>query len=473
MSGNGKPKMSMERKNWLSLLGVASVTLLEACSSGRPPQEQIAMDFVNALSNGDSNKAMTLVAPDLRRDQSIQEYVTQMAKQLKGCKVEAVTVRESIYGALMGAAEQASVTFKDLCGSGEVYGSRVKFSSMMVALDKTKGENNSKYYINPSGTMPMADAASLSPRIQAASQNSLTEPSPTKEILKSNQLKALPFRIETSKGRLFNRYGPYTTVQEDKTQEEGWKWVTLLYGFENTGKDTVSLVSLSLANSTIGPVQVLTQEGFQYSCGSFGSDIGQVSIPPKFRLIGTWHYGAYGGVNEASFGQTNCRISGKTTPTILQVPNFTEIDFKKGLVDINSFKFPTDLPDSSFKELVGTSFSTPNKGRIDFLEVQQKLRPSNDGKIDITLKLRFKNDNIGDNQTFNLLFPGIFATDGIFYETSTASAYRYEYLNITVPPGGTKEGEVKLYMPRPVEGKLIVDGDLKEIFNLRQAAIGK
>lgn len=135
-------------QRFLQLFGAASLLLsVEACKQ-EPPQEQTVRGFVSALADGNLDRASSFFAPDIRNHPGLRQspILNTLSQQLKGCQIDTAVVRQNPLGALIGSAEQVSVTFKQACGSGTV-----KFGAIVIGIDRA-GE---KYFVNPLVIIPM------------------------------------------------------------------------------------------------------------------------------------------------------------------------------------------------------------------------------------------------------------------------------------------------------------------------------
>ncbi len=307
---------------------------------------------------------------------------------------------------------------------------------------------------------------------------------------------------------------------EEKNVSPGWKSVSMGFVAENRSNKTM-LILLDPYN--FGDSVLKSQEGFSYKntdhfsdngiCfGSFASPYEETtvqklrsslspellkiiskgpgfhefnSIPPHFRTRGIFRISVNGVCNEKS---VNFTVGEKTSGYKLNVPNFPEIDLHKDAISLDQLKFPTDRPDSDFKN-PGTTISIPGKGSVTFEGVVGKT-PNVDYSLYtlpiekrgtmVKLRFRFHNDNIGYGQQFNLATK-LFGDDGILYTTTSMSESLikafpnqplywdgYFVQAYEVAPGNDATVEVSILTSYNVKGgKLAVSGDINEIFNLQ------
>lgn len=426
-------------------IGAGAVLALgESCGTQEIPQQTIAREFVSALASGNLPSATNYFAPDIRHDPSLKQYLSQLAQQIKGCEIEEVVVRESRLG--LGVTDNAVVTFRKPCGQGQGRLSNMQFQAIEVGL----GKANHEYYIHPLAIGPVPVSRVDSKVTTKAITPEKRETTPP--------VKILPFRVEVSQARPMAIYRPYpapTRSEEASPKpEEGWKWVSVLYGVENSASQSHAVPKFSAT--------LVTNEGFEYKQNEDISDgVDLVVLPPHFRTIGVWSFGGYGELNAARFAQRLFKIAEKTTPSKLKITGFPDVDLTRGIVDVKNLKFPTDRLDSDFEKF-GTEISVGNKGKIAFVDVNEVPKPGSYNKngMGIVLRLGITNASLGGNTTFSLNFPGIFSNDGIFYQSG-------ERLNVSVGPGLSKEYQLVLWMPQKgVQGKLPVAGDVTKIFNL-------
>lgn len=144
------------RKGFLTKFGAWGALFLlgmetGACSS-ETSQEKVAGGFVNALINGDIKKAVSFLPPNVSRTESakyIEGYLRQMSNSLEGCKIDSIYIQSNLVGALLGAGEEAVVTFKRNCGESQIFGVKMQSSSMNVGLSKVQvGKDKYDYYVN-------------------------------------------------------------------------------------------------------------------------------------------------------------------------------------------------------------------------------------------------------------------------------------------------------------------------------------
>lgn len=315
--------------------------------------------------------------------------------------------------------------------------------------------------------------------------------------------------------------------------EPGWKYVYTEFAVENKSSKT-QLVGLSIDN--LNRAILRTKDGFQYdrpvhydvhgtpTAGVFdptstyfgftrggfpGINIFQ-SLPPGFRVQGVYNDATSPFTHpssddpEALFNRVCIRVGEQTSGYFLTIPpaspnmlrdlptiepgSFPQIDLTNGLVDVKSLKFPTDRPDSEFKDL-GTTISIPGKGSLTIEKMPNEK--FNEGKL-VKFKVRFHNDSKGYGQVFKVTMK-LFGNDGILYTKSESDALRASPDNQLywdgvfvssgeIPPGGDTfwvgkaegswSGKSNIYGPAfPVSpafngGKLMVSGDINEIFNV-------
>lgn len=365
----------------------------------------------------------------------------------------------------------------------------------------------------------------------AKKENPLFIPtSPEKEI--ANPIILLPVVIseETTpdfKAREYlTKKGEYVSVPES-----GWKYVYSEFIVENRGNKTM-LVTLnrgSLKNSVLR-----SQDGFEYrnpinldsqipdpndytrledrnllnwklrptntSFGDFfSSDIFSSpassifnSLPPGFRvkgvfnsLLGSPMINFSPNDTEMYISRVTFRVGEKTSGYRLNVPNLPEIDLRKGIASLSQLKFPTDRPDSDFKN-PGTTINIPDKGSVTFEGIVDRTPyvknsflklPNKNPGTEAKIKFRFHNGSIGYAQSFKLRAK-IFGDDGILYTLLTQDAMKefpnqplywdgYLVSAREVPPGNDRIEEVDIIISSGLKnGKLVVSGDINEIFNL-------
>lgn len=216
-----KMQERLSRANkFTAFLSVASLTLLEGCSSGRPSQEQIAIDFTQALAGGDTNKALSYVAPDVRRDQSITRYLSQLAVQIKDCRVDGVVVRQNPVGALLASGEQATVAFKELCGEFDIFGTKAKISSMLVGFDVTVSGNEKKYYVNPgmftTSPVPVIGQTQYSAEVPPAFSQEQASALPIFKSLRYNYQLNYPQNWKVSTSSFYTKSAQGSTIETDR-----------------------------------------------------------------------------------------------------------------------------------------------------------------------------------------------------------------------------------------------------------------
>lgn len=353
-------------------------------------------------------------------------------------------------------------------------------------------------------------------------------PTPTQEAKEKESISSLalfPIRIEeASTADKFNGGKGYP--YEKELPESGWKYVYTEFGIENRSNKAalVMLNTLALRKSILR-----TKEGFQYAgpidvghypegnlttSTYFGSGLTDRSggleeimfnnLPPGFRALGV-----FSGLSESnniklSANRITFKVGEKTsgyrlllgTPPIseydyLSHPNlpravpFPELDITNGVIDTASLKFPTNRPDSEFKNL-GTVINVPSKGSVLVERVMDRtFQRSDEGNVlsnsITTIRFRFHNESAGYGQKFNLAVR-FFGNDGILYTKHIASTdlsmvYAfpeqflywdgYPVLSNEVPPGADKIIDFKINTSSTVKnGKLAVSGDINEIFNL-------
>lgn len=278
--------------------------------------------------------------------------------------------------------------------------------------------------------------------------------------------------------------------------QPGWKYIYVEFAIENKGNNTkvVSLDRRSLFAS-----KIRTKEGFEYTnpieFGYSGIVIpdrifsptntyfNQNALPPGFRIVGVyndllWAYppAPEPDLKEGLINRVSFAVGEKTTDYKLSIPGFPELDLTKDAVDMRSLKLPTDRPDSDFKN-PGATINIPGKGSVTF-EGAVSRTPIQKPGTKVNIRFRFHNNSIGYGQNFNLTTK-LFGDDGILYTTSyNADAAMKIFPNQPlswdgyifgpyVPPGNTETQEVGIVISSSLKsGKLVVSGDINEIFNL-------
>lgn len=291
-------------------------------------------------------------------------------------------------------------------------------------------------------------------------------------------LKVFPIRFEVTNN--------VPAGTERKKTEEGWKWVLIELGFENVGNDPIDVVPPGLSRNQFQNAKLLTREGFQYGLYDSGNHGGYCShlglseltsspegnprvyaieggLPQAFRTKGVYSSGTpFGGI----YSPRLCfAVAEKTSGYKLQLPGFSEIHLEEDLKRVQNLNFPTDRPESDYKELSG-SFPIPNKGTLTILGIQRARVMGWVGKSrdddrpreveGLKIKVRFDNASLGYNQGFSVGL-NIFSNDGVFYSSG---------LGASVGPGLSKE-DTGIIPARLTSGKIVATGDLNGIFNLR------
>lgn len=275
-----------------------------------------------------------------------------------------------------------------------------------------------------------------------------------------------------------------------KKTEEGWKWVLIELGFENVGTDPLDAVPAGLTRDQFQKAKLLTSEGFLYELYDRGNHTGYCShlglseltsspektprayaieegLPQAFRMRGVYWSGTpFGGI----YSPRLCfKVAEKTSVYRLQVPGFSAINLEENYKRVQSLSFPTDRPESDYKELSG-SFSIPNKGTLTFLGIQRVRVAGWVGKAGdddrpreiegLKIRARFDNASLGYNQDFSVGLK-IFDNAGVLYPSG---------LSVTVGPGLSKE-TAAIIPARLTSGKIVATGDLNDIFNLNLSSV--
>lgn len=309
--------------------------------------------------------------------------------------------------------------------------------------------------------------------------------------------------------------------------EQGWKYVQISLGLENRSNRLLlpDFDAHAVANSILS-----VAEGFVYhpvdSQSSFGGNAPN-SIPAGFRVKASYNAGIGDNwqsdrpddlssiVSKLTFkvGETThiSRLQtgasqyldpsryGSAYKTLLtQLPN---IDFSQGPADDTNLKYPTDRPDTDFREL-GTTITVPQKGSVTFQGISARtvwpLTSVNPGSL-VKIRIRFHNDSAGYGQSFNFKVK-FFGDDGVLYTYNRSSGYGpdvplpsahpeyWDGFTVTsgdadndapsmsegeVPPSADKVVDAPIRVSSTVRsGKLMVSGDINEIFNVTLPNIG-
>lgn len=309
---------------------------------------------------------------------------------------------------------------------------------------------------------------------------------------------------------------------EEKNLSPGWKFVSVK-GFVVENKSN-KIMLIPLNNSAFSKSVLKSQEGFAYknpdnkadwncfgSSGGFNDretlaqaqqkispDLLRIlktednavnpyyilnSLPPHFRVRGSFNYNTRGNISADDIQL--CKkglkfIAGeKTSGYRLNVPNFPEISLQNDTSSVDQLKFPTDRPDSDFKN-PSTTINIPGKGSVAFEGAVSRtsIAPFTAELPGTKVKVRFRfhNDSIGYDQKFMLTIK-LFGDDGILYTAMddramnmfpTQPLYWDGYPIYTyVPPSNDQIQEVDIVVSSTLKsGKLMVSGDINEIFNL-------
>ncbi|MDO8504024.1 MAG: hypothetical protein Q7S60_05075 [bacterium] len=302
---------------------------------------------------------------------------------------------------------------------------------------------------------------------------------PARELLQSNLPKIFPVKVQISEESPdgVNRGTEYGV---HRSKEEGWKWVVVQLGFENAGRQGVLA---GLTREEMKSMTVQTHEGFQYGNTGFAfsplnhacsrgftvriDEMGQRSalgdtdrtsdgtyeLPPGFKITGYVSHGQEYPAFQACF-----KVAQNTSGYRLVVPGFPEIDLEKELTAAGQMKFPTDHPDSDFKEL-GETITIPGQGKMTLLEFRR------DG-----YKVRFENESQGYAASLTFGYTvvdtqGVWWTHGRWSPTSVMAPDV-----MTVGPGLSEEFVKTFKSPLSQTirgGKLLCGGNINQIFNLR------
>lgn len=464
--------------NWPTLkktvgraLAASVLVLLEACDQG-PPQGRVARDFVNALINNDSSRAASLVSPDIRRDPAVQQYISSLATQLRGCAIDAIVVRDAPLGALVGAAEQATVAFRESCGQGDVLGQPVKFSGMLVGLDRTKGGAGDQYFVTPNilVTMPISVVSSRQQTHSEVTPTAFRVAQATPGSMKTPE--ATPTPVPTLRMSVIN-----TSITD--APDEGWQSIRTQIVVENTSSN---YQSFSVGNGTIS-----TAEGLRYN---YATSIregapGTFELPPGFRMQG-WKSIWLGNKWEQKLLEFVFKVPKTTSGYQIQSRNTNVVAAGGETINPETLKYPTERPDSDFRE-IGTTITTRRGGKVTILEFvrdddatrEYQAGPSRYRAPDTLLyrvKVRFQNTNIGGDEQFKIKFGNLWGNDGFVYGFSSVwykisrglNSIASTEISTLVGPGLQKDVEAFVEVHTALSGgKLKITGDIDEIFNLR------
>lgn len=357
--------------------------------------------------------------------------------------------------------------------------------------------------------VPLQSSLSEQPAQQAARPAEAQKPAQeSKEKEPIHPLVLLPIKITESKHLDFS-FSDYVRLEDFyrnpesiRAPQPGWKYVYVELAVENKGSRN-TLVRLDLFNQAV----LHDKDGFQYkspqpsltfeltrSYFGTGYQVGiHENLPPGFRVIGVFSESAHPDVPNDKTSLTSkvtFKVGEQTSGYKLKIPQFPEVNLDTP-VKTESLRFPTDRPDSEFKEL-GTTINIPGKGRFTVEGVidrrlfnpktawrgWQKEIPNAGSKV--KLRLRFHNDSKGYGQTFNIVM-GLFGEDGILYTSSKQDGQiqkifpnnplfwsGYFVTSGEIAPGQDRTVDQEITTSSRIKsGKLVVAGDINEIFNVR------
>ncbi|OGE64593.1 hypothetical protein A3J13_01205 [Candidatus Daviesbacteria bacterium RIFCSPLOWO2_02_FULL_36_8] len=119
----------------LTILGLSLV--VAACGTGRSNSEQVAFDFVTAITNSDNQKALQMSAST--RPEANSTQISDLTKMLWGCKIDKATEESTspLFDATLDA--KVEVIFKEECGQVAPPFGR-GYTAITIGLHKMNGE---------------------------------------------------------------------------------------------------------------------------------------------------------------------------------------------------------------------------------------------------------------------------------------------------------------------------------------------
>ncbi len=302
--------------------------------------------------------------------------------------------------------------------------------------------------------------------------------------------------------------------------DSGWKYFYLEFAVENKSN---GLQLIAFGDGSYDKVLLVMKEGFNYQ-PLLGTSTDRsipfsqvnmiaratveqkpvlipISLPPGFRVRGVGNdltvqransLGRVSPVNRLAFKVGKDTVPQKLVispvtippmdqaqgfPGSLPIAGFQEPDLSKGPLNPDTVKYPTERPDSEFKN-IGDTVEVPDRGSIT-IEAARKVQRQNATQIE--LKFRFHNSNKGYTKSFNLVMK-FFGDDGILYTEAAEKsqekvAFRSQpvtwdgYFVSTAEIAPNTDLVTERYVPGAPPtlkgGKLMVSGDMNEIFNVQ------
>lgn len=252
------------------------------------------------------------------------------------------------------------------------------------------------------------------PRNPDRPTNTPTPRPETKEKMQDQSFKLHPIaKVETKKA-------------PQGHEEEGWKWIYIILGVENTSKDWIPLPRIS--------GEIKTKEGYLYpildqtgvakqaiSLGYYPQEVrkilnmyNRVRIPPGFIVMGVMGLPL----------RLTAKIGEKTTPAQWEI-NRAKLDLPSikdfsgmsnlDLKDIlpKDLHLPTSRPDSDFRA-IGSPFEISTHSS---LTIQTSAKPPSSPNIVVTTtwNINIENKNIGQEERISVKFMGYFDNEGMLY----------------------------------------------------------